>query len=125
MESATHTHHAHDVGIGTPASSASVALDIGGGRGALIIYPSERYRGLEIEISPVDGHERRVHTGVHERSSGAGSTLTAIFGSLRAGQYVIWNAEATAAETVTVPDGAVAEIHLDAGDRRGEVASHG
>ena len=45
------TAHSHEVGIGTPASSASVALDIGGGRGALIIYPSERYRGLEIEIS--------------------------------------------------------------------------
>ena len=112
-----HTHHAHDVGIGTPASSASVALDIGGGRGALIIYPSERYRGLEIEISAADGEEKRVHTGVHDRSSGASSTLTAIFGSLRAGQYVIWDAEASAAETVTVPDGAVAEVHLDDEDR--------
>ena len=112
-----HTHtapveHSHDVGIGTPASSASVALDIGGGRGALIIYPSELYRGLEIEISAADGHGERVHTGVHERSSHAGSVLTAIFGSLRAGQYVIWADAATEAETVTVPDGAIAEVRL-------------
>ena len=112
-------HHGHDAGIGTPASSASVALDIGGGRGALIIYPGERYRGLEIEISAVDGDAQRVHTGVHERRSDAGSTLTAIFGSLQAGKYVIWNAEAGAAETVTVPDGAVAEVHLGDGDREG------
>jgi hypothetical protein len=111
-----HSHggpsHTHEMGIGTPASSASVALDIGGGRGALIIYPSERYRGLEIEISAANGDGHRVHTGVHERSSLAGSTLTAIFGSLPAGEYVIWEDEATEGDTVTVPDGAVAEVHL-------------
>jgi len=118
MHTATiaHSHggplHTHETGIGTPASSASVALDIGGGRGALIIYPSERYRGLEIEISAADRNEPRVHTGVHERSSSAGSTLTAIFGSLLAGRYVIWEDEATEGDTVTVPDGAVAEVHL-------------
>jgi hypothetical protein len=111
-----HSHggpaHSHEVGIGTPASSASVALDIGGGRGALIIYPSERYRGLEIEISAADGDGHRVHTGVHERGSDAGSSLTAIFGSLRAGKYVVWEHDATAGETVTVTDGAIAEVHL-------------
>ncbi len=77
-----------EAGIGTPASSASVALDIGGGRGALIIYPSERFRGLEIEISAADGDRHRVHTGVHDRRSQNGSVLTAIFGSLPAGRYV-------------------------------------
>lgn len=111
-----HSHggpaHSQEMGIGTPASSASVALDIGSGRGALIIYPSERYRGLEIEISAANGDGRRVHTGVHERSSNAGSVLTAIFGSLPAGKYVIWEAEATDGDTVTVLDGAVAEVHL-------------
>ena len=111
-----HSHggpaHSHEVGIGAPASSASVALDIGGGRGALIIYPSERYRGLEIEISAADGDGHRVHTGVHERCSDAGSALTAIFGSLPAGQYVVWEDEATRGQTVTVSDGAIAEVDL-------------
>ena len=111
-----HSHggpaHGHEVGIGTPASSASVALDIGGGRGALIIYPSERYRGLEIEISAANGDGCRVHTGVHERGSDAGSTLTAIFGSLAAGRYVIWENETTRGEIVSVLDGAIAEVHL-------------
>jgi len=104
--------HSHEAGVGTPASSASVALDIGGGRGALIIYPSERYRGLEIEISAADRREQRIHTGVHERSSEAGSTLTAIFGSLPTGPYVIWEDQENAGEPVTVPDGAVAEVQL-------------
>ncbi|MGO9959287.1 MAG: phospholipase [Solirubrobacteraceae bacterium] len=104
--------HSHEMGIGAPASSASVALDLGGGRGALIIYPSERYRGLEIEISAADGDGHRVHTGVHERSSSAGSMLTAIFGSLPAGHYVIWEDHASEGATITVTDGAVAEVNL-------------
>jgi hypothetical protein len=117
METITHSHggkaHTHEAqGIAPAASSASVAIDVGGGRGALIIYPSERYRGREIEISATGGDGRRVHTGVHERSSLVESTLTAIFGSLPAGEYVIWADETTEADTVTVPDGAVTEVQL-------------
>jgi hypothetical protein len=115
-ETIGHSHggvaHNHEVGIGKPASSASVALDIGGGYGALIIYPPERYRGLEIEISDPDGAGPRVHTGVHERSSDGGSALTAIFGSLPAGQYVIWEDATTRGDLVTVSDGAIAEIYI-------------
>jgi hypothetical protein len=98
--------------VGRAASSASVALDIGDGRGALVIYPDERYRGREIEVSRADGDGHRVHTGVHERSSRAGSALTAVFGSLPAGDYVIWEDAVSAAASVTVPDGAVAEVAL-------------
>lgn len=107
----THTH-APELGIGTPASSASVALDIGGGLGALVLMPSERYRDREIEISRVDHDGPRVHTGVHERASEAGSLLTAIFGSLPAGEYVVWEDASTAGPVVQVPDGGVAEIRL-------------
>ena len=109
------TEHSHEgpSGIGTPASSASVALDIGGGRGALIIYPSERYRGREIEISRIgtDGH--RVHTGVHDRATHAGAILTAIFGSLPAADYLVWQGAETEGPVVTVPDGAIAELRLN------------
>jgi hypothetical protein len=89
-----------------------VALDIGVGRGALVIYPSERYRGTEIEISRADGDGRRVHTGVHERSTGAGSRLTAIFGSLADGDYVVWADATTARTTVRVSEGEVTELFL-------------
>jgi len=101
-----------ELGIGTAAATASVALDIGGGLGALVITPSERFRSREIEISRVDYAGPRVHTGVHERASNAGSTLTAIFGSLPAGRYVIWEDADTAGPVVEVPDGAVAQIRL-------------
>jgi hypothetical protein len=106
-----HEHATEDLGS-RHAASASVALDIGDGRGALVIYPSERYRGTEIEISRVGGDGRRVHTGVHERSTGAGSKLTAIFGSLEMGDYVIWGDEARARTTVRVSEGSVTELFL-------------
>jgi hypothetical protein len=94
------------------AASASVALDIGPGRGALVIYPGERFRGAEIEISSADGVGARVHTGVHERSTHAGSTLTAIFGSLPADTYFVWEDETTVGATVAVAEGEVAELQL-------------
>lgn len=92
---------------------ASVALDIGEGFGALVIYPHERYRNREIEISRADGHGHRVHTGVHERAAFSGaSQLTAVFGSLPAGEYVIWADEDSEGPTVSIREGAVAELRL-------------
>jgi hypothetical protein len=107
-ETMTHSHEATP----DPAACASVALDIGEGRGALVLYPSERFRGREIEISRQGGEERRVHTGVHERRAHARSVLTAIFGSLPAGEYLVWEDATTAGPLVTVPAGAVAEVRL-------------
>ncbi len=103
-------HPAHEHGALEPAAAcASVALDIGAGSGALILYPSERFRGREIEISRVDGHGHRVHTGVHERTTHAQLRLTAIFGCLPFGDYVIWEDATTEGPVVSVPDGGVAE----------------
>ena len=122
--SSTHSHdggpsHSHAPGVsesGLPlapaAASASVAVDIGNGYGALVILPSDRFRGLEIEISRVDSDAPRTHTGVHARSTGSGTELTAIFGSLPAGEYVIWEDATTPGPVVEVPDGAVAQIRL-------------
>ncbi len=93
------------------AASGSVALDIGAGHGALVIYPDEAYRDREIEISRVE-EDRRVHTGVHERATQAGSILAAIFGSLPAGDYLVWADASTPGPVVTVPEAAVAELTL-------------
>jgi hypothetical protein len=112
---ATHHHHHHET-LAPAAASASVALDIGEGCGALVLYPSERFRGREIEISRADGNgalpPRRVHTGVHERRADARWLLTAIFGSLPAGDYRVWEDARTPGPMVTVPEGAVAEVRL-------------
>ncbi|MFL5864955.1 MAG: phospholipase [Solirubrobacteraceae bacterium] len=94
------------------ASSASVALDIGAGHGALVIYPSDGYRGTEIEISRAGVDGPRVHTGVHERATEGGSKLTAIFGSLAEGEYIVWADEMTPRTTVMVSEGTVTELFL-------------
>jgi hypothetical protein len=94
------------------AASASLALDIGTEAGALVIYPAERFRGREIEISHEHGHGHRVHTGVHERTTQAGSMLTAVFGSLPAGDYVVWETDTQPDSTVAVHAGAVTEMRL-------------
>jgi hypothetical protein len=95
------------------AAAASVALDIGAGRGALVIYPSDRFRDREIEISRVEGQEqRRVHTGVHERPTLSGTVLTAVFGSLEAGDYVVWFDEQTPGTVATVSEASVTELAL-------------
>ena len=106
-------HHHHGT-LEPAAACASVALDIGAGCGALVLYPSERFRGLEIEISRVGAGEgeRRVHTGVHERRAHERSLLTAVFGSLPAGEYLVWEDDSTPGPVVRVPDGAVAEVSL-------------
>jgi hypothetical protein len=108
----SHPHSTEHSSLPEAAASASVALDIGPGRGALVLYPAERFRGREIEISSTAGGGRRVHTGVHERTTHVGSTLTAIFGSLPADEYTVWKDETTEAATVTVAEGHVAELTL-------------
>ena len=111
MATAHHASPGHGA-LEPAAACASVALDIGAGSGALILYPSERFRGREIEITRLEGRGHRVHTGVHERTTHARSRLTAIFGSLPVGDYVVWEDTATEGPVVTVPDGAVVEIEL-------------
>jgi len=110
---ATAHHAALEHGTLEPAATcASVALDIGTGSGALILYPSERFRDREIEISRRQGEGRRVHTGVHERPTPAGSVLTAVFGSLEAGEYVVWLDEDTLGPAVAVSAASVTEVTL-------------
>jgi hypothetical protein len=93
-------------------TGAAVLVDIGEGHGALVIYPDERYRGHEIEISRADGDGRRVHTGVHDRPTQNAVLLTAVFGCLPAGRYQIWADATTPGPIVDVPEAAVAEIAL-------------
>ncbi len=111
MATAEHAELGHGT-LEPAAACASVALDIGAGFGALILYPSDRFRGHEIEISRLDGHGHRIHTGVHERTTHTRSRLTAIFGSLPVGDYVVWEDATTEGPVVTVPDGTIAEIDL-------------
>jgi hypothetical protein len=91
---------------------ASVLVEVGAGKGALVLYLEESFRDREIEISRA-GVARRVHTGVLERHTAAGVVLAAVFGSLAAGPYVIWRNRDTPAASVVVVDGRVTEWTSD------------
>jgi hypothetical protein len=90
------------------AESASVLVDVGGGRGALVLYLDARFRDREIEISRA-GSAQRVHTGVLHRHTASGAVLAAVFGSLAAAEYVVWRDAETPAASVVVTDGGVTE----------------
>jgi hypothetical protein len=87
---------------------ASVLVEVGGDRGALVLYLDDGFRDREVEISHA-GSSQRVHTGVLERRTSAGVVLAAVFGSLAAGSYVVWRDGTTPATTVTVTGGRVTE----------------
>jgi hypothetical protein len=80
--------HDHEAALG-PSASASVMSDIGGDRGAAVLYVPEELAGLEIEIRPVGEPWDGTHTAVRERHVGASVIWAAFFGSLAAGRYEV------------------------------------
>jgi hypothetical protein len=68
----------------------SVVLDIGQDIGALIVYTNAQLRGREIEVSPVGSAATRVHVEVLERWVNGRQIFAAVFPTLRAGGYDIW-----------------------------------
>ena len=95
-----------------PGESASVLVDVGNGKGALVLYLDDGFVDDEIEISPVRS-AHRVHTGVLDRHTASGVVRAAVFGSLVAGSYTVWRDARTAAATVMVVAGTVTEWTSD------------
>ncbi|HEY5098001.1 MAG TPA: hypothetical protein VII46_08125 [Acidimicrobiales bacterium] len=70
-----------------PSGQGSVVLDIGGDRGAAIIFAPDRMAGEELEIRPVGQAWEGVHTAVRRRDLDSAVRYAGVFGSLPAGQY--------------------------------------
>lgn len=70
-----------------PSGEGSVVLDIGGDRGAAIIFAPDRMAGDELEIRPVGQPWKGVHTAVRRRELHTAVRYAGVFGSLPAGQY--------------------------------------
>ncbi len=70
-----------------PSGEGSVVLDVGGTRGAAVIFTTGRMAGAEIEIRnagrPWDG----THTAVRQRDLRDNVAFAGVFGSLAAGNY--------------------------------------
>jgi hypothetical protein len=89
-----------------------MVLDIGGDIGALVIHARPEQDDLEIEISPGrDGAAPRSHNQVHGRQNRHGTSYTAVFPQVPAGEYTIWRPGGTPQATVTVRGGEITEYH--------------
>jgi hypothetical protein len=99
------THNAH-------AGSGPVLVDIGDGTGALVLHTEPDLAGAEIEISPVGHDDRRSHVAVHARPVPGGTLHAAVYPSLPAGTWQLWDPHTnTARQTVTITDGEVTQAH--------------
>jgi hypothetical protein len=70
-----------------PGGEASVVLDIGSSRGAVVVVTPPSLADLEIEIRPADGRWDGTHTGIRRRDLRDTVAYAGVFGSLEAGAY--------------------------------------
>jgi hypothetical protein len=77
----------HAEAVPPPSGEATVVLDIGGDRGAAIVFTPSSLEGSEIEIRPAGEPWAGVHTGVRPRHLRDGVCFAAVFGTLVAGDY--------------------------------------
>jgi hypothetical protein len=64
--------------------------------------PAER-AGLEVEINPVRDPSQRTHVWVLPRAGRDETVYAAVFPSLPAGDYSVWDPDGSVATTVSVP----------------------
>ena len=80
-------HHHQPEALPGPSGQGTVVLDVGGNRGALILFTTEVLEGEEIEIRPVGGQWDGIHTAVRRRDLRDAVAFAGVFGSLPAGEY--------------------------------------
>ncbi len=92
----------------------SLILDIGGTVGALVITTGPELAEEEIEISPgVDPTTRRTHNVVHpRRGRDVVMAYAAVFPSVPAGEYTVWNHDGSPHTVVTVHGGQVTQLAM-------------
>jgi hypothetical protein len=82
----SHAHARAEVDLG-PSGEGTVVLDIGGDKGAAIIFTPGELVGQEIEIRPEGQPWIGTHTAVRARDLRDAVAHAGVFGSLRAGRY--------------------------------------
>ena len=98
-----------------PSGEGTVLLDIGGERGALVLYLPKHLEGSEIEIRPAGRPWDGTHTGIRQRDLRDGSCVAAVFGALDTGRYQVrvrGTGDGPALSlSLSVSGGTVTEIH--------------
>jgi hypothetical protein len=95
-----------------PSGEGTVVLDIGGDRGAAVIFIPAALEGSEIEIRPAGEPWTGTHTGIRRREVHDGVRFAAVFGNLPAGPYQlrVKGTEADPVLAIGVTGGAVTEV---------------
>ena len=99
--------HEHD--LDRPVDEQSV-LDVGGDVGALILTTGAEYEGREIEVSPIDEPDARIHTAIRQRRVADRIVYAGVYPQLKGGTYRIWIERPELRSVVTITGGEVAEV---------------
>jgi hypothetical protein len=86
-----------------------VVLDIGGDRGALLIFTASRRAGEEIVVCSRGEPGRHIHSQVHPRFVGSTTVYAAVYPELVAGDYVFC-CETGDRGSLTITGGVVTEL---------------
>lgn len=92
------------------ATSGPAVLDIGGGAGALLVIVPAALVGTEPELSPAGRPDARIHTGVHQRSVAGQLVPVALYPSLDAGVWTLWECGPCATREIEIFDGQVTHV---------------
>jgi hypothetical protein len=79
--------HQHAEELPPPSGEGTVVLDVGGTKGALILFTPESFEGKEIEIRPLGAPWDGTHTAVRRRDLRDSVAYAGLFGSLPEGSY--------------------------------------
>lgn len=104
------TGHTHPHTYADRPHPEYVVLDIGEGRGALILHTDAELHGVEVEISPAGADEDRQHKEILERSIDATPAFTGVFDNLAEGSYTLWIDDQAQARDVVVKGGEISEL---------------
>ena len=100
-----------------PSGEGTVVLDIGGTRGAVIVFTPPSLATFEIEIRRAGARWDGTHTGIRRRDLRDALAYAGVFGSLEAGPYQLRlralpadSTESTTVLDVTVVGGEVTQL---------------
>lgn len=91
--------------------SRAAVVDVGGERGALVVWTSAVHEGVEVELYPDGRPDERTHCWVLPRQVADGVRHAALFPSLEAGTWVLLDAQGRECRRAEVHRGKVSEVH--------------
>ena len=94
--------HSHTAGAG----QGPVAVEVGHGVGALLLWTGPEMDGAELDITPVEGGRRR-HVAVMPRDLGGRTVYAAVYPVLAPGRYLLWDVEGLPHQEVDIADGVI------------------